>query len=161
MKRLGLSVPDTWDDVYQILPTLLQNESNFYIPPDNFSYLFFQNNVELYSKDGLTSALNEPKAFEAFKEWTEMFNVYGMERQVNSFYQQFRDGTMPIGISDFNTYMRLLVAPEIMNEWAVAPIPGTKQADGTIARWAPREHRQRTFFSMIHRKRNAISLGIL
>ncbi|MGO4789041.1 extracellular solute-binding protein [Paenibacillus sp. 2KB_20] len=137
MNQLGLSVPDTWDDVYKILPTLLQNESNFYIPPDNFSYLFFQNNVELYSKDGLTSALNEPKAFEAFKEWTEMFNVYGMERQVNSFYQQFRDGTMPIGISDFNTYMQLLVAaPEIMNEWAIAPIPGTKQADGTIARWA-------------------------
>lgn len=137
MDQLGLSIPDTWEDVYKILPTLLQNESNFYIPPDNFSYLFFQNNVQLYSEDGLSSALNEPKAFEVFKEWTEMFNVYGMERQVNSFYQQFRDGTMPIGISDFNTYMQLLVAaPEIMNEWAIAPIPGTKQPDGTVARWA-------------------------
>jgi ABC-type glycerol-3-phosphate transport system substrate-binding protein len=99
--------------------------------------LFFQNNVELYAKDGLSSALNEPQAFETFKQWTDLFNVYGMERQVNSFYQQFRDGTMPIGISDFNTYMQLLVAaPEIMNEWAIAPIPGTKQPDGTIARWA-------------------------
>lgn len=137
MNQLGLSVPGTWDDVYSILPTLLQNESNFYIPPDNFSYLFFQNNVDLYSDDGLSSALNEPEAYAAFKEWTEMFNVYGMERQVNSFYQQFRDGTMPIGISDFNTYMQLLVAaPEIMNEWAIAPVPGTKEKDGTIARWA-------------------------
>lgn len=137
LQQLGLTVPQTWDDVYKMLPTLLQNEANFYVPPDNYSFLFFQKGVELFTKDGLSSALNEPQAFEAFKQWTDLYNVFGLERQVNSFYQQFRDGTLPIGISDFNTYMQLLVAaPEIMNEWAIAPIPGTKQSDGTIARWA-------------------------
>jgi len=137
LKQLGLTVPNTWDDVYAMLPTLLQNESNFYVDPADFSYLFFQNGVELYKQDGLSTALGEPQAFEAFKKWTDLFNVYGLERQVASFYNQFRDGTLPIGIADFNQYMQLLVAaPEILNEWGIAPIPGTKQADGTIARWS-------------------------
>lgn len=136
LQQLGLTVPNTWDDVYTMIPTLLQNNMNFYMDGD-FSYPFYQNHAELYAPNGLSSALNKPEAFESFKRWTDFYNMYGMEKQVQSFYNQFRRGDMPIGIADFNQYMQLLVAaPEILNDWAIAPIPGTAQADGSVERWA-------------------------
>ncbi|NIK75348.1 ABC-type glycerol-3-phosphate transport system substrate-binding protein [Paenibacillus castaneae] len=137
LKKLDLEVPDTWDDVYKMIPTLLQKQYNFYVPPDDFSYMFFQNGADIYTPDGMSTALNKPEAFDAFKKWTDLFNIYGLERQVQSFYNQFRSGTMPIGIADFNMYMQLMVAaPDILNEWTIAPIPGTRQPDGSIIRWA-------------------------
>ncbi|MCQ6559071.1 extracellular solute-binding protein [Paenibacillus mendelii] len=136
LRQLGLSVPDTWNDVYSMLPTLLQNEYNFYVEPGDYSYLFMQNGADLYSPDGLSTALTKPEAFDAFKRWTDLFNMHGLERQVQSFYNQFRKGTIPVGISDFNQYMQLLVAaPEIMEDWAIAPVPGTVNQDGSISRW--------------------------
>ncbi|CAM4122724.1 extracellular solute-binding protein [Paenibacillus alkaliterrae] len=135
--ELDLQVPDTWDDVYKMIPTLLQKQYNFHVPPEDFSSMFFQNGAEIYTPDGMSTALNKPEAFDAFKKWTDLFNIHGLERQVQSFYNQFRAGTMPIGIADFNMYMQLMVAaPDILNEWAIAPIPGTRQPDGSIVRWA-------------------------
>jgi len=136
LRQLGLEVPNTWDDVFLMLPTLLQNNYNFYIDPNDFTALFFQNDAEIYERNGLRTALNQPAAHRAFKMWTDLFTKYGLEREVASFYNHFRRGTMPIGIADFNQYMQLLVAaPEIMNEWGIAPVPGTVQPDGTVARW--------------------------
>ncbi|NRF98513.1 extracellular solute-binding protein [Paenibacillus dendritiformis] len=137
LQRLGLSVPDTWDDVYQMLPTLLQNQYNFYMDPADYTPILFQSGVEMYAQTGLTTGLDTPEAFKAYKMWTDFYNVQGLERVVQSFYNQFRRGDIPIGMSDFNMYMQLLVAaPEIANEWAIAPIPGTRQPDGRIARWS-------------------------
>ncbi|UVI29354.1 extracellular solute-binding protein [Paenibacillus spongiae] len=137
LRKLDLQVPETWDDVYRMIPALLQKQYNFHVPPDDFSMMFFQNGAELYTPDGMSTALNKPEAFDAFKKWTDLFNIHGLERQVQSFYNQFRAGTMPIGIADFNMYMQLMIAaPDILNEWAIAPIPGTRQPDGSIIRWA-------------------------
>src|SRR5690625_5409106 len=37
LDQLDLDVPDTWDDVYEMMPTLLQNQMNFYVDPkDSF-----------------------------------------------------------------------------------------------------------------------------
>ncbi len=137
LRDLDLDVPDTWDDVYEMLPTLLQNQYNFYVDPKDFSYMLYQNDVELYTDDGMSSGLDQGKSVEAFEEWTDLFNLHGMDREVKSFYQQFRKGTFPIGIADFNDYMQLLVAaPEILDVWGVAPIPGHVNDDGDVVRWA-------------------------
>ncbi len=137
LDQFKLQVPNTWDDVYKMLPTLVQNNMNFYMDPTDFTYQFFQKSAELYTPDGLRSALDKPEAFDAFKRWTDLYNIYGLEKQVQSFYNQFRRGTLPIGIADFNQFMQLsIAAPEIMNDWGIAPIPGTTQPDGTVARWA-------------------------
>jgi ABC-type glycerol-3-phosphate transport system substrate-binding protein len=137
LDQLGLEVPNTWDDVYDMLLTLVQNNYNFYMDPRDFSFLFYQNGVELYSKDGGSTGLDSPEAFETFKQWTNFFNIYGLERQVQSFYNQFRRGYLPIGIADFNQYMYLLVAaPELRGFWGIAPIPGTVGENGEIIRWS-------------------------
>lgn len=137
LQELNLDVPDTWKDVYDMIPTLLQNQHNFYADPGDFSYMLYQNGVELYTPDGMASGLDTPNAFEAFEEWTSLFNLHGMDLQVASFYQQFRKGLMPIGIADFNQYMQLLVAaPEILDVWGIAPIPGHINEAGENVRWA-------------------------
>jgi ABC-type glycerol-3-phosphate transport system substrate-binding protein len=132
---LGLKVPQTWEDVMTMLPTLQQNGYDFNIPQDYLTF-FYQHGAEFYSKDGLKSGLDSVQGFEAFKQYTDFFTVYGIERQISSFYQHFRDGDMPIGIGDFNMYLQLSVAaPELNGWWGIAPLPGVVQEDGTIARW--------------------------
>lgn len=135
--QLGLGVPDTWDDVYEMIPTLLQNQYNFFVDPKDFTYMLYQNGVDLYQKDGISSGLDESNGFAAFEEWTDLFNLRGLDLQVQSFYQQFRNGVFPIGIADFNQYMQLLVAaPEILDVWGIAPIPGHEDENGDVVRWA-------------------------
>ena len=137
LDQLDLDVPDTWDDVYEMMPTLLQNQMNFYVDPKDFTYMLYQNDVELYKQNGIASGLDDSKAFKAFEEWTNLFNLRGMDLDVESFYQQFRNGTFPIGISDFNDYMELLVAaPEILDVWGLAPVPGHVNDDGEVVRWS-------------------------
>jgi len=137
LSRLGLAIPDTWQDVYDMLPTLQQNYMNFYMPPTEYMTFVYQNNAEFFNKDGVKTALDSPEGFKAFKQWTDLFNIYAMDRSVTSFYQHFRKGTMPIGFADYNMYIQLsAAAPELNGSWGIAQIPGTVQADGTIARWS-------------------------
>ncbi|MCZ8515598.1 extracellular solute-binding protein [Paenibacillus filicis] len=137
LSRMGLSLPDTWQDVYDMLPTLQQNYMNFYVNPKEYMMFFYQNQADFFNKEGSKTMLDSPESFKAFRQWTDMFNIYALEREVPSFYQHFRKGEMPIGISDYNMYIQLsAAAPELNGRWGIAPIPGTKQPDGTVARWA-------------------------
>lgn len=156
LKKLGIGIPQTWEDVYDILPALQQNYMNFYVNPSQFSQFFYQNNVDLYEPDGLKTALDNPEAFRAFKQWTDLFNTYAIEREVPSFYQHFRDGTMPIGISDYNMYVQLAAAaPELNDRWKIAAMPGVRQKDGTILRWAGGGQRTGVIFERSDKKEQA------
>lgn len=135
MDSLGLQVPETWEDVIAMLPVLQQNNYNFFLPPD-FQTFFYQNGAEFYTDDGMKTALDMPEAFQAFRALTDLFTIYGIDQQVSSFYQHFRDGTMPIGIADFNMYLQMTVgAPELHGWWGMAPLPGVPGDDGQIERW--------------------------
>lgn len=137
MRELGLAIPQTWQDVYDMLPTLQQHDMNFYMDPQQFLPFISQNGVEFYTPDGFRTGLDTPEGFQAFKQWTDLYNMYAMEKQVPSFYQHFRTGTMPIGISDYNMYVQLAAAaPELNGRWGIALIPGVPKPDGTISRWA-------------------------
>jgi ABC-type glycerol-3-phosphate transport system substrate-binding protein len=137
-ERLNLKVPDTWDNVFDILPTLQENGMTMNYPKADFMTQFFQNGAELYSADGLKSSLTNEAGQQAFKRWTELFSKYNLPLDIPAFYQHFRDGDIPIGVGDFNTYLQLQVAaPEITGHWKIAPLPGIKQANGQVARWSP------------------------
>ncbi|OPX44972.1 bacterial extracellular solute-binding protein [Ruminiclostridium hungatei] len=153
---LGLSIPQTWEEVYDLLPVLQQNYMNFYVNPKAYIPYFYQNNAAFYDESGLKTALDTPEAFKAFKQWTDLFNIHALELEVPSFYQHFRDGTMPIGISDYNMYIRLAAtAPELHGRWGIALIPGTKQEDGTITRWAGGGQTAGIIFKSSHKKEQA------
>ncbi|MCZ8511641.1 extracellular solute-binding protein [Paenibacillus filicis] len=137
LNRLGLSVPNTWEDVYAMLPTLQQNGYNFYVNSSDYITFLYQNNAQFFTPDGMKTALGSPEAFKGFKQWVDLFHIYDIEKSVPSFYQHFRKGDMPIGVSDYNMYVTVASsAPELAGWWGIAPLPGTKQPDGTVARWS-------------------------
>ncbi|WP_138752279.1 extracellular solute-binding protein [Paenibacillus sinopodophylli] len=138
LEGLHLKAPDTWEDVFDILPTLQENGMTMNYPKSDFSTLYFQNGAEPYTPDGLKGTLSSDAGQQAFNRWTELYRKYNLPIDIPAFFQHFRDGDIPIGISDFNTYVQLLVAaPEITGHWKIAPLPGVKQGDGEVARWSP------------------------
>ncbi|WP_053374937.1 extracellular solute-binding protein [Paenibacillus sp. FJAT-27812] len=138
LEGLNLKAPDTWEDVFDMLPTLQENGMTMNYPKSDFSTLFFQNGAEAYSTDGLKGTLSSDAGQQAFKRWTELYRKYNLPIDIPAFFQHFRDGDIPIGVADFNTYVQLLVAaPEITGHWKIAPLPGIKQASGEVERWSP------------------------
>ena len=147
LDSLNLKVPDTWDDVKAIMPSLLRNQMNFFIPISSpvsmkglgaTSPYIYQNGGEIFSRDGASSEISSSQCIKALNEMTEFYKIYGMQQTVSSFYNSFRYGDVPIGIGDFNFYLQLsLAAPEIAGNWDIALTPGTMQNDGKVLRYQP------------------------
>lgn len=145
LKDLGIDVPDTWDDVEAIMPTLLRYNKNFSIPISNVvgyksfnttSPFIYQNNGEFYSESGDKTDFFSQNSLRGFNELTELFKIYAMDEYVASFYNAFRSGDCPLGIGGVSTYVQLSeAAPELSGLWDIAPVPGTKMQDGIILRY--------------------------
>lgn len=135
---LGLQVPKTWNDVYELIPHLEMNNYQFYIPSslEMYATFVYQMGGRVYrgeGKDlGIASGLDSKEGMEAFKVWTDFFTSYKLPVEAN-FANRFRTGEMPIGIADYTLYNTLAVfAPEITGLWGFAPVPGFENEDGTI-----------------------------
>ena len=130
--QLGLTVPTTWQQVYDtVIPTLTQNSMQFYYA-GGFDTFLYQNGGGFYSEDGRYTTLNSPQAFRAFNEWTALYTNYNIPIAAN-FFNRFRRGDTPIGIAGIGEYTSFAAfAPEIYGKWDVAPIPGVMREDGSI-----------------------------
>jgi len=150
MERLELEIPKTWDDVANMMPALRRNGMNFYMPlssqtgtksVENIAVFLWQAAAakgedpaySLYAQDGLHTTLNNETNIEAFQILTDLYLLYGLQNNMPSFYNNFRYGVSPIGIGNFSNYVQMLyAAPEIADDWAIAPVPGFEAEDGTI-----------------------------
>ncbi len=143
---LDLEVPDTWDDVIGILPTLQRYDMNFYYPTSGgtalkwfyqTSPLIYQNGGTLYSPDGFTTTIDSAESLAGLQLLADLYTTYSLPEQVPIFYNSFRYNSLPIGIIDFNTYMQLKnAAPELVGQWEIAPYPGIyNEETGEIVRW--------------------------
>ena len=142
LNELGLTIPDTWDDLIAMLPTIQKANMNVGIPsterkinnvsnPDmnGFFAQLYQRNGKLYSDNGARVLLDEDISVDAFEYYTMFFTHYKTPTDYN-FVDRFRTGEMPIGFVDFNTYNTLVVsAPEIRGLWDMAVLPGTVEKD--------------------------------
>ncbi len=147
LEALDLEIPQTWDDVKYMMPTLLRYNMNFYIPLSaSTAYKGFsatnpfvtQNDASYVTDDGSSSAFDTDEFLDAMTEMTELYEIYGMNSAVPNFYNSFRYGEIPMGIATFGTYIQLqMAAPELAGKWGIALTPGTKQKDGTILRYQP------------------------
>ena len=148
--ELGLKPPQTWDDFYNILPVIQRNKMEVGLPYyfiDAFSLvnygmgslslfptLLMQNGCEFYKSDFRSTDFDDPKALEAFEEWTNFYTKYGFPLNYD-FYSRFRTGEMPMGIAPYTFYNSFTAAaPEIRNQWDMVPIPGKMESDGKISR---------------------------
>jgi len=67
----------------------------------------------------------------------EQFTVYGMPITAANFYDSFRNGTLPVGISNVETYVKLrTAAPEIEGLWGIDLYPATVLPGGVENRYA-------------------------
>ncbi len=143
MEKLGLEVPETMQDVIDMLPELQMRGLDFYYPASgmlamrNFhgtTPLVVQNGGSLYYETAdLGTALGEEAGVAGFTALTDLFTIYDMPINIDNFYQHFRNGDMPIGIADYSMYNLLTnAAPELSSSWEIALAPGTMQEDGTI-----------------------------
>ncbi len=144
-QEIGLTPPDTWQEATDMLPTLQRYGMNFF---HNISAgvgykwyyqtgsLIFQNGGKLYQDDGFRTAINEPEAVRGIQALGDLFIAYSMPKEVVSFFNSFRYGTLPVGVVTLSDYILIKNgAPELEGRWALAPYPGTVQEDGTIDRW--------------------------
>jgi len=146
LDALGLPVPQTWDEVLHILPELQRHGMNYYTPLSTGSglkgYLITAPYIwnfggTLYSPDGLRTGLGSDESITAIKFMAEQFTVYGMPLTAVSFYDSFRNGELPVGISNVETYIKLrTAAPEIEGLWGIALYPATVLPDGRQYRYA-------------------------
>ena len=146
LETLGLEVPQTWDDVKYLMPTLLGYGMNFYIPLSASSGykplsatspFLFQNGASLYTDGGSSVAFNSDNGTKAFTEMIDLYKVYSLQQSVPSFYNSFRYTEIPIGIGNSTLYLQLTsAAPELSGLWEIALAPGTEN-DGEILRYQP------------------------
>ena len=144
LDTLGIKVPDTWDDVQEIMPTLLRYNKNISLPIANVigfkglsttSPYIYQNGGQLYTEDGSGIGLMDGQTIEGMNKLTDLFKVYAVEEYVASFYNSFRYGETPLGIGGVSSYVQLTeAAPELAGLWDIAPVPGTLQEDGSVLR---------------------------
>lgn len=135
--QLKLSLPNTWDELYdKVIPVLNQNNMQFYMPlaVTSFDMFLYQHGGSYYDASLQYTALDSAEAYNAMLEYTNLYLLYGVPKSA-SFYNRFRNGEMPIGVVDYNVYMQIKsVAGDLNGKWGVTPIPGRRQADGSVNR---------------------------
>ena len=146
LSKLGLSVPNTMDKLIAMLPDLQMRGLNVYYPTAamlvmrNFhgtTPIIYQMDGALYGDTALDILVDSEATVEGFTELTELFTLYDLPVDVPNFYQHFRNGDLPIGIADFNSYNLILnAAPEIANSWSIALVPGIEDEEtGEVKRY--------------------------
>ena len=140
LEELGLDVPGDWDEVFdRLLPALNENGMQFYLP-NWLDYFILSCGGSYYKTDSeghLCSALDSPEVYRAFKMLTDAYVVHGLPTAA-SFFNRFRTGEMPIGLADNSMYLQLVAAaPELNGKWAMAPLPGIRQENGSVQRRYP------------------------
>lgn len=143
LDKIGLEVPNTWQEVKEAIPVIQKNNYDFYLPstqaaPALYQSMVFQNGGNIYKGEnegyGIASGLDQEPAMIAFKDYTDLFTSHGLLVTVD-FSNRFRTGEMPIGLTNYMTYCQLeIFAPEIKGLWGFAPIPGIEEASGKVNR---------------------------
>jgi ABC-type glycerol-3-phosphate transport system substrate-binding protein len=143
LQQLEIELPDTWDDLINILPIIQKNNMNVGIPsvaspvlPDfsNFLTHLFQRGGRLFNEEGSRTLLDTEVAIDAFDFYTKFFTHYKTPVMFD-FVNRFRSGEMPLGFQDYTIFNTLeIFAPEIRGLWGFARMPGRRLEDGTVDR---------------------------
>ena len=128
---LGLKIPTTWGEVYDVAQVLQRNNMSLGVVP-GFVTLLYQKGGSYYNEELTEVLFDSDVAVEAFTQYTEFYTKYDFPLSFD-FTSRFRTGEMPIAISSYGTYNTLKYsAPEISGLWEMYPIPGTIREDGSV-----------------------------
>jgi len=134
LEKINLEIPNTMDELIAMLPDLQMRGLNVFYQTAPMAAmrnyhgttpLIFQNGGSLYGRTAQELTIDSEECVEGLTQLTELFTLYDLPVDVPNFYQHFRNGDLPIGFADFNSYNLILnAAPEIANSWGIALIPG-------------------------------------
>ncbi len=132
-ENMGLEIPQTWDDMYDVAQVLQRYNMNLGSSA-SFANLLYQNGGSYFNEDLTKVCFDEEVAVNALIQHAEFFTKYGFPISYD-FANRFRTGEMPIAIADYTQYTTLkYTAPEISGLWEMYPIPGTLKEDGSVDR---------------------------
>lgn len=144
LSKLDINVPNTMEEVEALLPELKNRGLDFFYPTAGTTGtrtfamttpLLYQHGASLYDTQAGDTTLDSDAAIAGFTELTELFTIYDIPQEITSFYQHFRNGDIPIGVSDYFMYSMLInAAPEIENSWKIALVPGVEDENGEVQR---------------------------
>lgn len=132
--ELGITPPETWDEFYDQVVLLSNNNYMVGIPQNQntFESFLYQSGTTFYTEDLSHSTFDTNEALTAFGNWTDLYTKYSLPL-IFDFFNRFRSGEMAMGIMPYNQVNYLYsAAPELDGLWDMAVIPGTLQADGSI-----------------------------
>jgi len=144
-EELELPIPDTWDELINILPVIQKNNMNVGVPSvatsiqanidfSNFLAHLFQRDGRMYNEDNSRTLLSDEIAIEAFDVYTKFFTHYKTP-VVYDFVNRFRTGEMPLAFADYTNFNTLEVfAPELRGLWGFSRMPGLVRENGVINR---------------------------
>ncbi|MDR1692368.1 MAG: extracellular solute-binding protein [Oscillospiraceae bacterium] len=162
LDSLGLEPPDTWYDVADMMSELQRFDMSFYMPIasgvgykwfNQTSPLIYQFGGDFYEEDGTGTTINQPNAVKGITLLGDLFTTYALNEQVMSFFNAFRYGQTPVGITGNADYLLIKYgAPELTGQWKLAAPPGIPQEDGTVSRWFISNGRASTIFTNSDKK---------
>ena len=140
-EELGLTVPTTWEEFLYCATIIQRYNMKVYVPYTQitttttvnagigslnlYPTLMSQRGLSLYNEAQNATAIDGVEGIQVFQEWTDMYTDYGYQKEAD-FYNRFRNGSMPLGVAPYATYLTIYsAAPEIDGRWAVANVPGT------------------------------------
>lgn len=133
-ERLGLSVPETWEDFIEATAVIQRNNMNVFLPDPAglgiYPTLMMQQGVDFYNSERNRNLLDSDSAINIFNYWTDLYTKYKIP-VTSDFYNRFRIGVTPLGITGYTTYTTLKeMAQDINGRWKLALVPGTKTENG-------------------------------
>lgn len=148
-EQLELEVPKTWEEFLYCATIIQRYNMGVYVPYTQiattttvnagignlnlYPTLMMQSNISLYNKELNATNLITPEGINVFEEWTEMYTDYGYLKEAD-FYNRFRNGSMPLGIAPYSTYLTIYsAAPEIQGRWSIANVPGNANGNNLVA----------------------------
>ena len=136
--ELDLEVPQTWRDLYDIVPTLQINYRMVGFPSSlgGLQMLMYQRGEDLYSDingdgvmDGMRINIDSKVSLQCFEELVTLFQVFKFPRAYD-LATYFRMGEMPIAVADYLTYNQFTIyATELRGLWEFTLLPGTIETD--------------------------------
>lgn len=147
-EKLKINVPKTWDEFLECATVIQRYNMGVYVPYTQitttttvnagigslnlYPTLMVQNNLSLYNDKLNSTKLDTENAIKVFEEWTEMYSDYGYLKEAD-FYNRFRNGSMPLGIAPYTTYMMFYsAAPEIQDRWTITNVPSSNKGNNYV-----------------------------
>lgn len=131
--ELGLSIPETWDEYFQVVLPAFYKEGYVPVACDAGAWLLQRGGWPTRA-DNRLSGYDTELAYQVQMDNFNQYLIYGIDVEVQAF-QGFRNGEVPYMTGGLDIYTQLVAAaPELMGKWGIGLTMGTYDEYGILNR---------------------------